>query len=51
MFQVEKRSMPDMQNPNCLAGFIYFVEDAVGVFPIQKREKASEQVAQPAPAH
>jgi len=33
--------MPDVQDPDCLAGLIHFVEDAVGVFPIAE-EKASD---------
>jgi hypothetical protein len=33
--------MPDMQNPNGLAHFIYFVENPIGVFAPAK-EKASD---------
>src|SRR5579864_7986117 len=40
--EVSKRSVPDMQDPNCLAGLVYFVEDAIYVFPIAK-VKASDR--------
>ena len=33
--------MPDVQDPDCLADFIHFVEDAMSVFTIAK-EKASD---------
>ena len=36
--------MPDVQDPDGLPGFIHFVEDATGVFPIAK-EKASDLAA------
>lgn len=39
--EVSERPMPDMQDPDFLAGFIHFVENAIGVFPIAK-EKASD---------
>ena len=39
--EVAKRSVPDVQDPDCLADFIHFVEDAMSVFTIAK-EKASD---------
>lgn len=39
--EVPKCSVSDVQDPDCLAGFVHFVEDAIGVFPIAK-EKASD---------
>ena len=39
--EVAKRSVPDVQNPDCLADFIHIVEDAMSVFTIAK-QKASD---------
>ena len=36
--EISKCSVPDVQDPYSLAGFIHFVENAIGVFPIAKEE-------------
>ena len=39
--EVSKRSVPDVQDPNCLARFIHPVEDAIDVFTFTEK-KASD---------
>jgi hypothetical protein len=36
--EISKRSVPNVQNPDCLANIIHFVEDAPSVFPIAEKK-------------